>query len=337
MNIEAREGTPGDIEEIIALFEGKDQFLSMMWSSMGDEVKSFHVRSLRSRAHLIGQGGDFKVFVAERSGDRKAVAYLVLFLDIVETITGEKQGFIFDYAVSPDHAGGDALPLLFRKAEEAVREREIQYLVMEIFAQDKEGEKRAFREGFGKEMNRIILRTAVKPLPRHDPDPFIVRKAQSEDLFFVLWLNTQCASFTIPSGRDRPKDDVQYRYLRIYSELSLEESEDFTALIIEDAVKETPVGYLLFKTNACDAITGARLGYVYDIAIHPDYWGKRAAQRLMKEGINLLSEKGIPFCLADISEGNQRALKTAIKSIGFHLESIRWMKKLGVIESASGA
>ena len=110
--------------------------------------------------------------------------------------------------------------------------------------------------------------------------------------------------------------------------MSLAETEDFAALIIEDALKNESAGYLLLKTDTCDPVTGERLGYVYDLSIHPHYWGKRATQRLMKEGENYLYHKGIPYFLGDICEDNQRALKTAIKSIGFTLERIRWMKKL---------
>jgi len=85
---------------------------------------------------------------------------------------------------------------------------------------------------------------------------------------------------------------------------------------------------MMLKLGSFDAVTGAWLGYVYDMAIKPEYWKTRASWRLMKETENLLIQKGIDFLLGDISEKNQRALKGALRLIGFTLERVRWMKKI---------
>lgn len=328
MEFTIRDGTPSDIDEILQIYLHKDLFLSMVWSSRGEEVQQHYSKNLSRQKDLFGTHPDLKVLIAERKADKKILAYLFLFLDFIEAITGERQGLVFDYGVSRECDDSGAVPALLRGAEEAVLERKMKYVVIELFHNDVKSTLEVEKAGFKKEIHRIIKKAEFRPVKSPDPDPFTVRNACSEDIFFVLWLNTQCATYIIPSGRERPRDEVQYRFLSIYSSMSLAEREEFTSLIIEDGIKDSSVGYLLFKTASRDVITGDRLGYIYDIAIHPDYWGKRATHRLMREGENFMVEKGISYLLGDISDSNQRALKTAIKSIGFSPERIRWMKRL---------
>lgn len=319
-----RDGSIADIGEIIRIYEGKEHFLSMIWSADPEKAKRFFVENLRNKAPLHSTDRNFRMLIAEDGG--KTVGYLILFLRLVETITGEEQAFIFDYGVEAGHEEA-AVPLIER-AGGVTCEEGLKYLEVEIYNDDMKGELLYDSVGFRREIHRIIKIVEHHEFPFSESDPYKVRKAWNEDMFFLLWLNTQCASFTIPPGRDRKKEDVQFRYLRVYSGMKLEGDENLTALIIEDVRKDEPAGYLLLKTHAHDAITGEKLGYVYDIAIHPDYWGKRAAQRLMREGENALFQQNIKYCIADISDDNQRALKTAIKSTRFRAEKIRWMKKL---------
>lgn len=323
-----RDGRPSDIDEILEIYRQKELFLSMVWASRGEEVQQHYIKNLRMQKDLFGTHPDLKVLIAERKADRKILAYLLIFMDFIEAITGEKQGLVFDYGISRECDDSRVIQALLCSAEAAVQQKKMKYIVIELFHNDMKSAKEVEKAGFKHEIHRIIKKTEFRPVKAPETDPFIVRKGCSEDIFFVLWLNTQCAAYIIPSGRERPHDEVQFRFLSIYSGMSLAEREEFTSLVIEDRIKDSSIGYLLFKTSSSDVITGDRLGYIYDIAIHPDYWGKRATQRLMREGENFMAEKGIAYLLGDISNNNQRALKTAIKSIGFSPDRIRWMKRL---------
>lgn|GEM_PF-773110 len=328
MEFRIRDGRPSDIDDIVEIYRQKKLFLSMAWASRGEEVQQHYIKNLRMQKGHFGSHPDLKVLIAERKADGKALAYLLVFLDFVEAITGEKQGLVFDYGVSGECHDSNVIQALLSRAEAAVLEKKMKYIVIELFHDDVKSSEEVEKAGYRREIHRIIKKAEFRPVKAPEPDPFTVRKGCSEDIFFVLWLNTQCAAFIIPSGRERPHDEVQFRFLGIYSGMSLAEREEFTSLIIEDRIKDISAGYLLFKTSSSDVITGDRLGYIYDIAIHPDYWGRRATQRLMREGENYMAEKGMAYLLGDISDNNQRALKTAIKSIGFSPDRIRWMKRL---------
>lgn len=98
-----------------------------------------------------------------------------------------------------------------------------------------------------------------------------------------------------------------------------------------DALEEVgfrQAGYLLVKTGFQEPVTGQRLAYIYDLAVHPDHWGRRATQLLMRDVERRLAELGFDIFCGDISERNPRALKTAIKSLGFTLEYRRFGRKL---------
>jgi len=326
--LEIREGRPSDLEDILDIYRQKDLFLSLIWTSRDEQVRKHFTDNLTRQKDLFGAHPDLRVLVASRKSDGRTIAYLLLFLDFMEAITGERQGLIFDCGVLAEYRDSGVVQALLLKAEAAVIERKMKYIVIELFHDDLKSTAEVEGAGFRREIHRIIKKAELRPVKAPDPDPFLVRQACCEDIFFVLWLNTQCAEYIIPAGRERPRDEVQYRFLNIYSRMSLAEREEFTSLIIEDRLKDSSIGYLLFKTESSDAITGVRLGYIYDIAIHPDYWGRRATQRLMREGENYMVRKGIGYLLGDISDSNQRALKTAIKSIGFFHERVRWMKRL---------
>jgi ribosomal protein S18 acetylase RimI-like enzyme len=204
----------------------------------------------------------------------------------------------------------------------------MKYLTVEIFVQDEKNGRLFGELGFSREMSRIIKKVEPHEISPPSPDPFRVRKGDNDDAFFIMWLNSQSASFTIPPGRDIPKDEILLRYLATYTELPLDDNSYFEALIIEDRALMKPIGYLLLKLHYEDSLTGEQLAYIYDLAIHSDYWGKRATQRLMREAENRLAARGIAYWLGDISIENPRALKTAMKSLRFQLESERWLKKL---------
>jgi ribosomal protein S18 acetylase RimI-like enzyme len=323
-----RSGMPSDIDEIVRIYGEKEHFFSIIFSSDYEAALQFHVKNLRKILCEATNDGAFRVFVAEMPAGGGILGYLILHIGTVESITGKTQSAIYDYGVSRGYDDMAVFQALLREAEEATVQRDIFFMVTEVFREDKRGEKIFMECGFKKEINLVIKRTAMNVINAPDPDPFRVRIACNEDIFFVMWLSTQCSSFTVPSGRDADTSEIQFEYLRVYSGMSLKETDDFAALIIEDALEDEPIGYLLLKTNSHDLVLGQRLAYVYDISIHPDYWGKWAAQRLYKEGENLLVRKGIHFCLGDISEDNRRALLAATRTAGFKLERSRIVKKL---------
>jgi ribosomal protein S18 acetylase RimI-like enzyme len=328
-HFKVRDAIPGDLEQIISLYCAKEYFPSPVRLHPDEEHRAYAVKMMRERGHVLGRDPDLKVFMAI-GHDGAPVGYLMLLLNLVETITGERQSLIYDYAVPDDEGSGRMrmMEALYDSALEVVRESDTRYTVVEIAPSDLKGQALFESLGFHKEMHRIIKRAEHHGIVHPDPDPFVVRRAVQGDLMFILLLNAKCGSFTIPTGRDMPRGEIMLRYMSTYMELKLEGNELFTAFIIEDRSAGKPIGYLMYKLNACDSISGDQIGYIYDLAIDPDYWGKRATQRIMREGELFLAEQGVTYLVGDISHDNQRALKTAVKSLHFVEESVRWVTRV---------
>lgn len=178
--------------------------------------------------------------------------------------------------------------------------------------------------GYSVEICRIARRLAPEP-PRDGP--YQVRRATARDQLFVMVLNSRVSPVTLPAGRDLDPEEVAARYLDVYLALDLEGNPCLEGLIAEK--DGLPVGYLLLKTGYTDEITGESLAYIYDLAIDPEHWGRRATQRIMREAETRMHARGVRILLGDISASNPRALKTAIHSLGYTLEQQRWARRLG--------
>lgn len=172
--------------------------------------------------------------------------------------------------------------------------------------------------GYAPDLNRIIL-------PTHPPirsrDRWTIRPARSTDYFFVLSLNSLVNSNTIPPGRDVDANLVARGYHEAYSQLKIGEDPNMPTYIAESG--DQPIGYLMIKLSPPEP-SGTQAGYIYEISVHPDHWGRRVVDELLSAATRELGPKGVSWITGDVSQSNLRALKTAQKQLGFHLEQRRW-------------
>jgi hypothetical protein len=316
------------MDDILRIYMEKKIFPSMIWETREDGVRRIRVENLQAMKGMIGQHPSLKVFIAEDAGHASAAGYMVVHLNRTEPTTGEQQGLLYDYGLSEGCNEKAVFFAMLGEAEKALHAQDMKYLIVDVYRKDEQGTALLDEAGFARESNRVVKKVEERIITPRELEPFTVRKAESADRYFITWLNSEFTGFTMLGGREKKQEDIQCRFLEAYSTLALEETDDFLALIIEDRHKEEPIGYMMLKTDSFDVFTGKRLAYVYDMAIHSEYWKTRAAWRMMKETENHLVGKGIHFIMGDISEKNQRALKGALKLIGFTVDRVRWMRKI---------
>ncbi len=104
---------------------------------------------------------------------------------------------------------------------------------------------------------------------------------------------------------------------------------ELLTLIAEHPTRPRQVGYLVVRRSVYEEPDPSPFPYIYDIAVHPDCWGQRVPHDLLAVADSSLAETGRTGLQADVSEGNPRALKTALKSLGFEPLSRRWARRLG--------
>lgn len=251
---------------------------------------------------------DLRVVVEEQEG--QLLGYIVLLTGLRESITQEPQTLLFDYFGPPE-----TLDRLLVHAERYMRPED--YIVVEIPPGD--GDEEIFKaRGYHLEMHRIIRRTRQWDLG----GPYSVRRARSKDHLFLLSLNAICFRFTIPDGRRQSPGEIALNFLQAYVDLDLDNDPNLIPWLVER--EGEPVGYLMLKLGYQTEVSGEEAAYIYDLAVHPEHWGRRATQKLMRYAESDLDRRGIAYMIGDISAANPRALKTSVKSLGFQVEWNRW-------------
>lgn len=145
-----------------------------------------------------------------------------------------------------------------------------------------------------------------------------VRRARKDDLEFVSKLTLDTVDQGISTTRDIPNDVVVARArenLGILSEM-LGRRRDFSILIAE---AEEPVGFLILEFRNVEETTGEKQTLIFNMAVRPEYLGKRVDRLLVAEAARLSHQRGYRFMTARITASNERALFAALRQ-GFEIE-----------------
>jgi ribosomal protein S18 acetylase RimI-like enzyme len=309
-----RPAGPQDLQGLLALCSSRPYAALPARGVSGEERRRVLLEGYRNHWGLLGQDPNLQVLVGERTGS--LAGYLVLVTGLKESITGEPLALIYDYA-------GEVEALAGRAVEEAAG-RGARHLVLEVSPRQPDEERRWEGLGFRVDMNRIARPLGPPgPLPE---SPYRVRRAGRQDRLFLMWLNTLTSSFTIPAGREGERERIAAAYLDTYAGLDFAGDPRAPVFVVE--LSGRPAGYLMLRLGYHDEVTGHEVAYIYDLAIHPEHWGRRAVHRLLREVEAWLFAHGVRVLLGDVSQSNPRALKTALRALGFELEWRRWTREL---------
>lgn len=106
-------------------------------------------------------------------------------------------------------------------------------------------------------------------------------------------------------------------YRRFFSDLQTNNKVEVLIAKLEGRV----VGFLALWCIDRDPERMASIG----ISVHPDYWGRGIATRLIKESIELADKKGIKKLIIETLEENS-VMKHVAEKLGFKLETVRKTK-----------
>lgn len=308
------EATASDLERVLEFRKRKAPAALPIRGISGESRLTLLLDSYQRYWKWVGKDPHFLVLLAE--DDQNVLqGILLLVVGATDSITDQPQGVIIDFHAESPQAGN----LLFEQGEAFCRKYQMLFLVGDLSVDEPEWENFLEQRGYAPDLNRIILPTSP---PIRNRDRWAIRPARSTDYFFILSLNSLVNSNTIPPGRDVDANLVARGYLRAYSELKIGDDPKMPTWIAEDG--DTPIGYLMIKLSPPDPINGKLSGYIYEISVHPDRWGRRVVDELLAAATRDLSPKGIAWITGDVSQSNLRALKTAQKQLGFQLEQRRW-------------
>lgn len=306
-----RDAVSTDLPEVLRLCAQRTLPSLPVRGVSGEARREALLQAYRQRWSFLGSDPDLHVLVEPCATG--LAGYAVILTGLHESITGEPQAILYDHAWE-DPAVGERL---VRAAERCAAGAD--YLVAEVDPAD------AFLAGLGYHLEIVRIARRLDPQPLGE-SAYTVRRARADDRLFVMVLNGKVTPFTLPAGRDLDPDEVAARYLDVY--MNLDVAGDPRLLVLIAEFEGAPVGYLMLKLGYSDEITGERVGYIYDLAVEPAHWGRRATQRLMRQAEARLHADGVALMLGDISADNPRAVKTAVKSLGYSVEGHRVARRL---------
>ena len=146
-----------------------------------------------------------------------------------------------------------------------------------------------------------------------------VRRARRDDLPFIKELTLETVDQGISVGRDISNETVREVAAERMGDLDImiARKRDYAILVAEDG--ERRVGFLVLEFRNVEETTGEKQTLLYNMAVSPDYLGKRVDRILVAEAARLSHRRGYKFMTARITASNERALLAALRH-GFEIE-----------------
>lgn len=134
---------------------------------------------------------------------------------------------------------------------------------------------------------------------------------------FVRKLAMESALHGVPYGRSISNRAIKARVRD--SIAAIAPDEDTVILIACDEAGDKPLGYLILELFDIEDSTGERQSLIYDLAVHPKYWGTPAVRYLVREAARRTAQAGLQYMIGEVSAHNDRTYLQALR-LGFELE-----------------
>lgn len=157
-----------------------------------------------------------------------------------------------------------------------------------------------------------------------------VREYTDDDAKFVRNLSRKYLLCSAPESRlEGLSDDEKLSRMLDWYEQIEKKIKDVSSARTYIAVDENDnrLGYVLVFWGAKDDFRPQRQGFLCDIAVKDEYWGKGVAQALMKTAENYVKSMGAEYMTLNVSAFNKRAVKF-YKKLGYVEEWKMMGKKL---------
>lgn len=149
-----REATRNDLEAIIELaVESIIHSQSPFRDTPLEEVKRFRRLDLDQLKTLFGQP-QVGIFVAEQSG--AVIGHVIVLTGVVESVSGEEQGWIIDLSVKSSHWGSGVARELALVAEGFAKEKGLKYLGLGVTTANARAVRFYEKLGYTEERKRMI-------------------------------------------------------------------------------------------------------------------------------------------------------------------------------------
>ncbi|MBI3929018.1 MAG: GNAT family N-acetyltransferase [Armatimonadetes bacterium] len=313
---------PGGIEDLPVLEESLQRREGFRGYAGDHSLPTVRARIGRSYRELLEACDRPPLWIAQEAGQWRGFA--LWSFEMADLATEARYAGLVDF-----HAPEPLLDGLLQPGLETARRAGLEQIVVEVPAGDTAEEAYFSARGFHVELLRVGKAVQSHDLGAGRQKEFGLRRARERDRMFIQLLNAEHTHFMVPPGREQETESIRQACFASFARLDLEDDPVTAVLLAWDRKSYRSAGYIMVRTAQLDAISAGSLAYLYDLNVHRDYWGRYAAHCLVRGAENWLFERGVSYWYADISAGNPRPLKTAVKQLGFRLLSRRWARRSG--------
>lgn len=154
-----------------------------------------------------------------------------------------------------------------------------------------------------------------------------IRKAALNDLDNVIDLASEYIIYSLSPYRDVLIEKIKEFRRKDFQNLKNILDFEKTALYIAENEKGEFLGHILIFITPFESAMGELQGYIFDLAVKQEYWGKGIGKLLIRQAEEFTKEKGLNYLTLGVSSSNQRAIKL-YESLGFKEERKKFIKKV---------
>ncbi len=152
----------------------------------------------------------------------------------------------------------------------------------------------------------------------------VIREAVQDDFPWIEELAVDSSVYGIPANRSISNEEVKKSVRPVVHRRLVEAEHEpwFVVLVAFDGDTKQRLGYLMLDLDQVDPSTGERQGFIYDLAVAPEYWGRYVVHKLVDAAVKRTAREGMEFLVGEITADNERSLLQALR-LGFIVERYR--------------
>ena len=174
-------------------------------------------------------------------------------------------------------------------------------------------------QGFVLERHRLSLTPREHDLDTPRQGKYSLRLARELDRVMLCTLAADYAEFTVPPGREELLEQYAASIFAGYRTIDFGPESPIDLFVAEE--KYQSVGYILIELKPDGTV------YLEDLGVKRSHWGKYVAQFLVRAVENLLVAHGTELMWSEISAGNRRSFRTAVRSLRFQPRVEIWFRR----------
>lgn len=166
----------------------------------------------------------------------------------------------------------------------------------------------------------------MSPAPRPEI-AFRLRPASADDLPAIVELAVQMVVHSLSPYRDSTPEMV-----RVYRREDLRTLQDAIQLdrarvLVAEAPDGSLLGHIVVLAGQIDSSTGEAQGWIFDVSVRHDCWGKGVGRTLVAAAEHFVAERGLSRIGLGVTSANQRAVRF-YEELGYLEERKQMIKKL---------